>query len=843
MRRLALALAGLAAPAAAQWLHAPQPVPTGDVPHRVAAGDVDGDGDADIVTLNGGFTTTEPPATLSVVAGDGGGVFGSSFTQPAAARANDMKLGDVTGDGDLDAILVATPFQTVSVHASNGLGGFAAPVSTATGGASVCVTVADLDLDGWLDVLAGNGTQDTVSVMSNDGAGALLPAVLVTVDNTAQVLFVDLLNGDALPDLLVLGGSGDSVRLFPGTGGGALGAKQIVYAVTGLCATLGDVNGDGRPDYVSGRPGASFADPDLAETALNDGTGHFTMHVQVLVGHEARDIGVGDFDLDGKADVAVSCEDDDALFVLRGDGAGGLVAGVYIPIEDTPWALTVAELSGDGRSDVAVVSPEQDAVHVLLANRGRLQFGTPTSTASGNSSSSIVLGDLDGDDDLDAVSSVFSKDNVVRMLGTGTGDFTLKKDFTAGDGPRDVRLADMDLDGDLDVAYALGNASAVAVMPGLGNGNFGAPTTFASASTPTLVAAADVDGDLLPDLLATTSVPAQVQLWRGDGAGGVGLPESFPLPATAAAGAGDLDGDGVADLLLTFASTEEVAPFLADGAGGFTLGAGVRTGWSVRLPTIGDVDGDGRADGLAVTGSHGEVGATVSLLRGDGAGALLPPQHVAMSELYTLAARDLNGDGRQDVAGAGLHFVTGSGAVFQTIYVLEAEEGGLGRPSVMINDMQNGGLALADLNGDGRAEVVANSPLMAAPNLSEPHPWHDHGHALAGVHGEPALRAVSWAEPGSPGALFLASAAPSAAAALFVSPFSTPAPFKGGVLFPVPTLLTVPLVTDPQGRIELAWASWPPLGSGENWWLQAAVADAAAPKGVSISGALRLIQP
>src|SRR5262249_36824764 len=121
--------------------------------------------------------------------------------------------------------------------------------------------------------------------------------------------------------------------------------------------------------------------------------------------------------------------------------------------------------------------------------------------------------------------------------------------------------------------------------------------------------------------------------------------------------------------------------------------------------------------------------------------------------------------------------------------------------------------------------------------------WHDVGHGLAGVHGAPSLAAIGWAQAGTPGALRLSAAAPVAVAVLFVSPVSFPLPFKGGVLLPVPPAIASPMLTDGQGRIELTWSSWPPLGPGSTYWLQFAVADAAAAHGVALSNGVKLVQP
>ena len=122
-------------------------------------------------------------------------------------------------------------------------------------------------------------------------------------------------------------------------------------------------------------------------------------------------------------------------------------------------------------------------------------------------------------------------------------------------------------------------------------------------------------------------------------------------------------------------------------------------------------------------------------------------------------------------------------------------------------------------------------------------PWTDLGFALAGTDGLPQLVGTGPLFPATAGALTLAQAAPSAFAPLFVSLTGSPAPFKGGVLVPLPALLTLPLATSPAGALTLSWSSWPGGLSGLSVYFQHAIVDAAAPNGVALSNALRADVP
>jgi hypothetical protein len=123
-------------------------------------------------------------------------------------------------------------------------------------------------------------------------------------------------------------------------------------------------------------------------------------------------------------------------------------------------------------------------------------------------------------------------------------------------------------------------------------------------------------------------------------------------------------------------------------------------------------------------------------------------------------------------------------------------------------------------------------------------PWTDLGSGLAGAGGVPALVGTGTLVPGSTGSLTLTGAAPSATALLFVSLSSTPTPFKGGTLVPLPAALTLPLVTSAGGGIPLSWTSWPGgLPPATSLFLQYAIADGGAPAGAALSNALKGVTP
>ncbi len=117
--------------------------------------------------------------------------------------------------------------------------------------------------------------------------------------------------------------------------------------------------------------------------------------------------------------------------------------------------------------------------------------------------------------------------------------------------------------------------------------------------------------------------------------------------------------------------------------------------------------------------------------------------------------------------------------------------------------------------------------------------WTDIGFALAGVAGKPQLDGTGSLVAGSPGALVLSHAAPSAPALLFIALAAHPTPFKCGTLLPVPWVVSFALTTSPAGSLTLPWAAWPAGLSGLGIYYQVAVKDNAGICGASLSNAVR----
>src|SRR5262245_47293895 len=142
-----------------------------------------------------------------------------------------------------------------------------------------------------------------------------------------------------------------------------------------------------------------------------------------------------------------------------------------------PFSLTVGDFNRDGRQDLAVANNGSDTVSVLLG-QGDGSFHSAVHYAAGFSPASVAVGDFNGDGKQDLAVANSLSDNVSVLLGQGDGSFQSAVPFAAGDAPRSVAVGDFNGDGKPDLAVAKGNSETVSVLLGQGGGSFNGDAYF-----------------------------------------------------------------------------------------------------------------------------------------------------------------------------------------------------------------------------------------------------------------------------------------------------------------------------------------------------------------------------
>jgi hypothetical protein len=290
--------------------------------------------------------------------------------------------------------------------------------------------------------------------------------------------------------------------------------------------------------------------------------------------------------------------------------------------------------------------------------------------------------------------------------------------------PKDAPAADIDASLNTFQGVVMKYASGILVLLSLclatpASAQFKKPTLYTVGVEPQLVVAADVNHDGHIDLIAPDFTSLQLSILLGNGDGTFQSPISVPTKLDPSALAlGDFNGDGHLDLAVTEYDTQSsvLQIFLGNGDGTFTAEKTYSVPQSYSL-TAGDFDGDGHID-LAVAD---EIHGRVIVLRGNGDGTFSSFGTYTVPEPERVLAVDLNGDGHLDLAvlaycGKNVNQCT-SGAVA----VLLNNGSGKFKPSAYftVNGVGPDGIAAADLNGDGKVDlVVANNNFQQPSTIS-----------------------------------------------------------------------------------------------------------------------------
>ncbi|MGY3088378.1 hypothetical protein ACVWYF_001411 [Hymenobacter sp. UYAg731] len=216
-------------------------------PRSVALADVNADGRPDIIS--GNMNTT-----ASILLGQAGGTFAAPVFYPSGGTY-DLVVADLNADGRPDIVTADINTGTVGVALGQAGGSFSAPISYPGGGLVTSVRVGDINGDGRPDIVTANPVVSAVGVLMGQAGGTFAPVVSYSAgsQNYPQTTALGDVNGDGRLDVVTANGNRYNVGVLLGLAGGGL-APAISYPVNSNYqtdnVTLGDVNGDGRPDII-----------------------------------------------------------------------------------------------------------------------------------------------------------------------------------------------------------------------------------------------------------------------------------------------------------------------------------------------------------------------------------------------------------------------------------------------------------------------------------------------------------------------------------------------------------------------------------------------------------------
>ncbi len=342
-----------------------------------------------------------------------------------------------------------------------------------TGMSPIGVITADFNGDGKPDLAIANSGDNTVSILLNNGDGTFTAQPTLVAGSVPYSLAAGDFDHDGNMDLVVTNfanGSASTVSVFLGTGGGNF-QPPVTYAVGAgpISVVTGDFNKDGKLDLaVANQNGA------IVSILLGDGLGAFQQPNPPYPAGTTDAAGVvtGDFDGDGNLDLAITNPSDDTVSVLLGNGDGTFKAPVSYstgPTGNHPVAVSAVDLNGDNKLDLAVTNLDANTVAILLGKGdGTFKASVPYPTTNGASfgPAAMTTGDFNGDGKVDLAITEQSNNRVSILLGNGDigGTFQSPLEFTTGNNATGVAAGDFNSDGRLDLAVANHDDNTVSVM-------------------------------------------------------------------------------------------------------------------------------------------------------------------------------------------------------------------------------------------------------------------------------------------------------------------------------------------------------------------------------------------
>lgn len=599
--------------------------------------DVDGDSDLDIL-ITGEDTISPRGASARLYLNDGSGQFTlDTITIFLKAKDGDVAFGDVDNDGDEDVVLSSVDGDKIVLYKNNGLGVFSLDSTEYFGlGTKTNLSIGDYNNDGFRDiVISGNynpsmsGTYFT-KLYINDGLGNFFidTANIGLIEPYSGGLISDDFNGDGIDDLIQCGRG----KVYFGSSSGVLAKND--WSITGLYyesrSTSGDFNGDGKLDLILG--GEDQTNYGITRLFVNNGNGRLgVISGDQFTGVNAGFVDMADIDGDLDLDVLISGGTSSDSYppkvtsIYRNDGNGNFFIDSTNALEQVYRSEgKFLDVDNDNDMDIILIGEKYSFNYIayIYQNNGSGNYSIlDTVDIGGLYRGDVDYADVDSDGDLDLViiggTTSYYGNNTLRLcLNNGSGKFTQvsTSSFTIASKDPTVDFFDANGDGYSDVLITgYYNYNGVAdLYLNDGNGNFAKDSTaiFVGAES-AAVGIADIDGDSDLDVLIVGEISNNVhasKLYLNNGSGVFTEKSNHGILGAARSSVefSDFDNDGDQDVLVTgLDENRDNSCYLYtnDGQGAFTKIEGSPVYHvSGGASSWGDVDGDGYDD-LIVIGS------------------------------------------------------------------------------------------------------------------------------------------------------------------------------------------------------------------------------------------------
>lgn len=497
-------------------------------------------------------------------------------------------------------------------------------------------------------------------------------------------------NNDGKLDLAALHSSAgvNKTSVFLGNGTGGFSSPITTSQLSGINDLVsGDFNNDGKLDIAVATDGMQIG------VALGTGSGSFNSMINYSLSGTNYSLVTNDFNADGKLDIAVAGY---GLEIMTGSGTGSfiLTQSYYEGLQ--PIRIECADFNNDGKKDLLTTNSTNglNPGISVFSGIGNGTFSTPTNYPG--SYAQPELSDLNNDGYLDICQAI--SNTIAVRKGTSTGTFLPAVQTTIVGGASSFCTGDFNKDNKKDIVFSNNAALNISELLGNGDGTFETPRIYATGFPPGEVEKSDLNNDGFTDIVMTKN-SGGIGFFQGDGLGNFSILGNIVSTTTfTQLTLKDFNNDGKMDIAaLQNSSGYKISVFLGNGLGGFSSAITTSGLTGINELVTGDFNGDGKLD-IAV----GTNGPQVGVALGTGTGAFSSMVNYAISgPNYGLTVNDFNGDNKLDiaVAGYGLEIISGSGTGSFTLtysYVDNVQ------PVIIEN---------ADMNNDGVEDLVCSNTV------------------------------------------------------------------------------------------------------------------------------------
>ena len=353
-------------------------------------------------------------------------------------------------------------------------------------------------------------------------------------------------------------------------------------------------------------------------------------------------VAVGDFNKDGKMDMAVVGADSTSIQILFGNGDGTFTQGPTVgAFYQGIVQIKTADLNGDGNLDLAAVDLNNSVVHIFLG-KGDGTFSQTADAIGQAGANAVTITDYNKDGIPDMIVANRYSGTVSFLAGKGDGTFTSGwASYVSEKNPTNLVSGDFNNDGNQDFAVNVLNGQLIAIYMGNGDGTFAAPVYYNTGMLPTYLAAGDFTGNGIVSLAVANAGDNTVTILAGKGDGTFTTKSTFATPiGLTDILAADFNQDGKMDLVTSSSTGNTLAYFLGNGDGTFTASSVVPAGVGPYQMALGDFNADGVLD-VAVADTSNAATAVLTKLSVGSSSAVLNGINIPGTGLHLIVAKYL----------------------------------------------------------------------------------------------------------------------------------------------------------------------------------------------------------